>query len=189
MLCLDATEYGAAAPASKLENETPVVEENVGGKTFSVSRAVVHASSGSGLASTQRLQRRTGSISDAKEVPGRGGPWHPKLVKHRVAPSGLVGQFEYTVEVKEYAPKSLEWHRVAGDFKEVDGYWRLEPLDGGRSTLVTYSSHVNGGMFMPQMLIKRQSRIDMPSVMSSLRHQAESLNNTIADRPHASRTQ
>ncbi|HEY9775621.1 MAG TPA: SRPBCC family protein [Planktothrix sp.] len=190
-LCFVQPNMVQAAPTAKpAENEVPVVEENVDGKTFSVSRTIVHAhpeavwqvlTDYSGAPAVFPMLKKCQVLEDHGTT---------KVVKHRVAPSGLVGQFEYTVEIKETPCKSMEWHRVAGDFKEVDGYWKLEPLDGGRNTLVTYSSHVNGGMFMPAMLIKRQSRIDMPNVMASLRHQAETIgNNTIAGRPSTSHLQ
>ena len=104
------------------------------------------------------------------------------MLKHQVAPSGLPGTYEYIVEVKENAPKSLEWHRVSGAFKEVDGFWKLEPLDGGRSTEVTYSAYVNGGLFIPPPLIRRQFRIDMPTIMASLKSQSEG-STQIAGRP------
>ena len=65
-------------------------------------------------------------------------------------------------------------HRLSGAFKQVDGYWKLDPLDGGHTTLVTYASYVDGGFLVPQGLVKRQSRIDMPQVMSTLKAQTES---------------
>lgn len=70
---------------------------------------------------------------------------------------------------------------MSGAFKEVDGYWKLEPIEGGHSTLVTYSAYVNGGFFMPQPLVKRQCKIDMPQIMSTLRSEAETPQ--IANRP------
>lgn len=104
-----------------------------------------------------------------------------KVLRHTVAPSGALGTYEYTIELKESAPKALEWHRMSGAFKEVDGYWKLEPIEGGHSTLVTYSAYVNGGFFMPQPLVKRQCKIDMPQIMSTLRSEAETPQ--IANRP------
>lgn len=81
--------------------------------------------------------------------------------------------FEYVLEIKESAPKSLEWRRISGDFKEVDGSWKLEPVNLGNYTMVTYASHVTGGFFMPQMLIKRQSHIDMPDTLLALKKHTE----------------
>jgi ribosome-associated toxin RatA of RatAB toxin-antitoxin module len=96
-----------------------------------------------------------------------------KRVHYQIHPSGQLANFEYDLDVRETPHKRIDWHRVAGDFKEVDGYWKLDPADGGRSTIVTYASHVNGGFFMPQALIKRQTRMDFPQVMTALRTTAE----------------
>ena len=97
-----------------------------------------------------------------------------KTIKHTVAPTGPVGTYSYVLKVTEKAPQSLEWHRISGAFKQVKGYWRLEPLDNGRTTLVTYASYVDGGFFIPAPLIRRQNRIDMPAVMACLKGQVES---------------
>ncbi|HEY9789311.1 MAG TPA: SRPBCC family protein [Candidatus Obscuribacterales bacterium] len=96
-----------------------------------------------------------------------------KIVHYSLRPSGLIATFEYDLEVKELPNRFIEWHRVGGDFKAVDGYWKLEPADCGRSTMVTYANHVNGGLFMPQALIRRQSHIDLPGVMTALKSQSE----------------
>src|SRR4029453_696873 len=61
-----------------------------------------------------------------------------KVIFHKVKPSFIPTAFEYVLEVKETAPRKLEWRRLRGDFKEVDGSWSLEPLEGGKATLVSY---------------------------------------------------
>lgn len=167
--------FAHAAEAAK------VTEEEVAGKTFCVSRQVIHARPDQVwqvLADYNNAPRVFPMMKKCQILEDHGPS---KLVLHCVEPSGPVGTFEYIVEIKEQAPKALEWHRKSGDFKEVDGFWKLEPLDGGHSTLVTYSSHVNGGLFIPQILIKRQAHADMPIVMASLKRQSE-LNSQIAGR-------
>lgn len=106
-----------------------------------------------------------------------------KRVQYQIHPTGALSNFEYELEVRELTHKSIEWKRLGGDFKAVEGYWRLEPVEGGRSTFVTYASHVNGGMWLPQALIKRQSRIDIPQVMAALKTQSETTTQ-IAARAH-----
>lgn len=108
---------------------------------------------------------------------------HTKRVHYQIHPTGVMTSFQYDLEMKEHPHKMIEWHRVSGDFKAVEGFWRLEPVDGGRSTMVTYASYVNGGMFMPHALIKRQSRIDLPQVMAALKQQSETTTQ-IAARGH-----
>ena len=177
------------APALAKSAGTPssFSEENIGGKNFNVFREVVHA----------RPEQVWQVLSDYGNAPhvfpmlkkcqvleDHGAV---KIVKHRIAPSAPAGQYEYVLEIKETPSKSMEWHRISGDFKEVDGLWKLEPIDGGHGTLVTYSSHVNGGMFLPQCLVKRQFHADTPQIMAALKRQAESTQ--IAGRPNSLHTQ
>ena len=170
------------------EEVASVTDEEISGKTFCVSRELIHA----------RPEQVWQVLSDYSNAP-RVFPMmkkcqvledhgQRKLVRHSVTPSGPFGTFEYIVEIKEQAPTSMEWHRKSGDFREVDGFWKLEPKDGGRNTLVTYSSHVVGGFFTPPMVVRRQVHVDMPQVMACLKHQAES-NSEIAAAHSTSSTQ
>lgn len=105
-----------------------------------------------------------------------------KVIHYQIKPTGSITSFEYDLEMKETPQKSLEWRRVGGDFKDVEGYWKLEPVDCGRSTMVTYATYCNGGVFLPQALIKRQSRIDLPQVMTALKVHAETTTQIAATR-------
>jgi ribosome-associated toxin RatA of RatAB toxin-antitoxin module len=167
-------------------NHECLSEEMMHGKTYTVARVSVKASPERVwqiLTDYDNAPRVFPQLRHSKLLHEHGGQ---KTVKHVLAPSGLPGTYEYVVEVKEAAPHSLEWHRVSGAFKQVDGYWKLEPLDGGHTTLVTYASYVDGGFLMPQPLVRRQCRIDMPAVMTTLKAQAESSSGIqIAGRPQA----
>jgi uncharacterized membrane protein len=96
-----------------------------------------------------------------------------KIIHYEMKPTGVMATFQYDLEIREQPHRYVEWHRVGGDFKEVDGFWKLEPVEGGRSTVVTYGSHVNGGFLMPQPFIKRQARIDLPRALAALKEHAE----------------
>lgn len=161
-----------------------ITEEMMHGKTYTVARVSVKASPDKVwqiLSDYDNAPKVFPQLKKSKLLQDHGSS---KIVKHVLAPSGMPGTFEYTVEVKENAPHSLEWHRVSGAFKQVDGYWKLEPLDGGHTTLVTYASYVDGGFLIPQPLVRRQCRIDMPEVMTTLKSQAEvSSGVQIAGRP------
>lgn len=146
----------------------------INGKEYSIVRQVVHGSPQqiwSIIADYNNLHRVFKQMKSAKLIKSQG---KVKYVKHTVAPSGPVGTYSYVVKVTENAPRKMEWTRVSGAFKEVKGFWKLEPLDGGRTTRVTYASHVDGGFLLPRALIKRQCRIDMPIVVGSLKNKIES---------------
>jgi ribosome-associated toxin RatA of RatAB toxin-antitoxin module len=158
----------------KSEGPHAVIEEVHNGKTFCVSHALIKAKPDEVwhiLTDYNNAHRTFPMMKKCQVIEDRGCT---KLMKHVVAPTGALCTYEYIIELKETDKKSLEWKRVSGSFKEVDGWWRLEPVDGGRHTMVTYGTYVNGGLFIPQGLIRRQFRTDMPMVMSTLTKTAES---------------
>lgn len=156
-------------------SEAPSVTESViAGDKYSVSKVVVHAPPHqiwSVLTDYDNAYKVFPQVKKCQLLKDEG---HQKTIKHTVSPSGPVGTYSYVVKVTENAPNSLEWTRISGAFKQVKGFWKLEPLDNGRTTLVTYASYVDGGFFIPAPLIRRQNRIDMPAVMVSLKSQCES---------------
>lgn len=165
----------------KSESAHSVIEEVHNGKSFCVSHALIKAKPDEVwhvLTDYSNAHRTFPMMKKCQVIEDRG---HTKIMKHIVAPSGLPCTYEYVIELKETDKKSLEWKRLSGSFKEVDGWWKLEPVDGGRHTQVTYATYVNGGMFMPQGMIRRQFRSDMPQVMALLTKHAEN-NTQIASR-------
>ncbi len=180
----------ALAKADQQSATTPpdVLEEQINNKSYQVSKMLVRC----------RPEQIWQILSDYNSAPSifhtlkkcqlLADKGSTKLMHHEIRPSGLMATFHYDLEVKETGHRMLEWHRVNGDFKEVEGFWKLEPADAGRSTLVTYASYVNGGIFMPQALIKRQFRIDMPAVMMALKNQAETTTQIAARRTEGIRT-
>ena len=174
----------AAYATNKHTAGETVCEEQMNGKTYVVARVIVKAPPEKVfqvLSDYDHADRVFPQIKHCKLVADKGAS---KIVAHKIAPAGVLSTYEYVLEIKETAPHALEWHRISGDFKQVDGFWKLEAADGGRSTDVTYACHIDGGIFIPQMLIRRQCKIDMTSVMSSLKATTEGASNLqIAGRP------
>jgi len=164
----------AQPPLAQLNNGKPTIcDETIDGKIFCVSRIIVKA----------KLEKVWQVLTDYKHavqvfpllkkcelLENHGST---KISRHEIAPSGLPETYEYILEVHETAPTSMQWHRLSGDFKDVDGSWKLEPVNSGNDTLVTYASHVTGGFFMPQILIRHQAHIDMPSTLIALKTHTE----------------
>ena len=163
-------------PALAVEGRSaapPVVEETIQNKPFQVSKIAVNARPDQVWAILTDYHSAPLVFPTVKKCQLLADKGSTKVVHHEVRPSGVMKNFAYQLELKEHGHHKLEWRRVSGDFKEVEGFWKLEPTDGGRRTLVTYASYVNGGFWMPQALIKRQFRIDMPAVMTALKSHAE----------------
>jgi ribosome-associated toxin RatA of RatAB toxin-antitoxin module len=150
-----------------------VTDEVISGKTFVVSRMLIKARPAQVwqvLADYGNAHRTFPMIKACQLIEDRGAT---KIMRHVLSPSGVPGTYKYVLEIRECAPKSMEWHRISGDFKDVDGFWRLEASHSGRCTKVTYASYVNGGFFLPQPLIRRQVHADMPTAMLALKNKAE----------------
>lgn len=179
----------AKAAAKKTDGITESGDEVRDGKLFFVSKLLVKAKA-------ERVWQVLTDYTHAShifpvlqqcEILEDHGP--TKIAKHVIAPSGLPCTYEYVLRIHETAPLAMEWHRISGDFKEVDGYWKLEPVEAGRSTMVTYASHVTGGVLEPQFLIRRQFHIDAPMSLLALKNKAE-LSTQIASRhPETTSTQ
>jgi len=159
--------------AVSAEDKPAVYEEQIKGKSFVVTRVLVKAKPDQVWPILADYNNAPHIFSILKKCQMLEDKGTKKIVKHQLAPSGLPATYEYIVEIQECAPRTMEWHRVSGDFREVDGFWKLEPAESGRCTMVTYASHVTGGFFTPQALIKRQLRTDMPTALTALKNQAE----------------
>lgn len=163
----------AATAATEAAVSTAVKEEKIGDRNYQVSRTLVHVKPEHVwriLTDYENAPDVFPLLKKCKLVKDRGST---KLIEHQIRPSGMPTTFTYQIEVKEVANKLYEFHRVSGDFREVEGFWKLEPAEDGNATLVTYASYVNGGIFLPAPLIKRQARIDMPTVLAALKTHAE----------------
>ncbi len=177
------TALPAASAAEQQAQTIEVCEEKIGGKCYQVSKVLVHVKPEhvwNLLTDYENAPNIFPCLKKCKLVKDKGTT---KLVEHTIKPSGVPSTFDYIIEVKETVNRLYEWHRVSGDFREVDGYWKLDPLNDGNSTMVTYASYVNGGIFLPAPLIKRQVRTDIPGVMSALKSHAET-SRTIAGVNH-----
>ncbi|HEY9754267.1 MAG TPA: SRPBCC family protein [Oculatellaceae cyanobacterium] len=77
----------------------------------------------------------------------------------------------YTLNVQEHYPTSIEWSRNSGAFKANEGYWRLDPADGGRNCIVTYAKFIDAGSM--QYFVNKELKTDMPVILNSVKTSAE----------------
>lgn len=70
-------------------------------------------------------------------------------------------------------PRRIDFHRVSGDLKQEAGRWLLTPTPGGSATVVEYEMYLDPGFWIPQWLINRTLRKDVPGALAGLREQVE----------------
>jgi len=62
---------------------------------------------------------------------------------------------------------------IGGDIRACDGSWKLEPLDGGTRTRVTYDMWATSPFAVPAGMISSMMRRDVPSSLKALRRECE----------------
>lgn len=68
-----------------------------------------------------------------------------------------------------------EWHVAKGGPKDQgvrlkvnDGYWRFDPLDGGKKTRITYYVYTDPGGMVPSFLANKANTVAIPDVLKAL---------------------
>ena len=70
-------------------------------------------------------------------------------------------------------PHRIDFHRVSGDLKQEEGTWLLTPTADGSATVVEYEMYLDPGFWIPQWLVTRTLRKDLPAALSGLRERVE----------------
>lgn len=70
-------------------------------------------------------------------------------------------------------PRRIDFHRVSGDLRQEQGTWMLEATADGSATVVGYEMTLEPGFWVPQFLVDRSLRRDLPAVLAGLRERVE----------------
>jgi len=85
----------------------------------------------------------------------------------------LIPFITYTVE-SEYKPfEQVLFKRVDGTLKDFRGGWYLSSRENGASTEVTYQMFVDPGMPVPQWIIRKAMRAELPKTLVALRERIQ----------------
>ena len=78
-----------------------------------------------------------------------------------------------SVFASQYRPfEQINFQRVEGDLKFLEGTWRLEPLLQGRATRLSYVARITPGWPVPAALVRSAIEADMPRTLTALRREA-----------------
>jgi len=147
--------------------------EQIGKTTFVVSKTVVKAPPEkvfhvlTDYQNAPRIFSNLTSCKVLKEEPGR------KIVKFGAKVAGNLWKFDYVLALTEKSPQRIEWKRVSGAFKANEGFWQLDPIEGGKATAVTYAKHIDGGLFFPKALVLKTIESTVPTIFAELTSVAE----------------
>jgi hypothetical protein len=75
----------------------------------------------------------------------------------------------YVFRARYDRPHRVDFRRVSGDLKEEEGTWRLIETPDRSATVVEYDMYVDPGFWIPQALVVRSLRRDLPAALEGLR--------------------
>jgi ribosome-associated toxin RatA of RatAB toxin-antitoxin module len=86
-------------------------------------------------------------------------------VAFSVSMTRLFPPFNYVLLQELSPPNLLRFHRISGSFKDIQGSWKLLPVDRGNKTILTYTLQLDPGPFIPRSLLLGAVKSDLPSMM------------------------
>jgi ribosome-associated toxin RatA of RatAB toxin-antitoxin module len=95
-------------------------------------------------------------------------PGRVELFRQTVKYSWYLPRLEYDFRLEYFPYEQLNFRRVGGSLKRLDGTWWLEPL-GRNQTLVFYAVDLDPGFLMPQFVVRKALSKDLPKVLAALR--------------------
>jgi hypothetical protein len=102
-------------------------------------------------------------------------------IRETVTRGGLFIPSIHNVYRSEYQPYTLiRFKKAGGNLKVEEGFWRLEPLNGGTGTRVIYENLVAADILAPASLVREGMRRDTGKVMANLRRVTMSLDTVAA---------
>lgn len=97
------------------------------------------------------------------------------IIEHRVKFSWYLPTITYRFRAQYRGLQKIEFTRVEGDLRELEGSWTLKQVDDGRKTIVVYSVYVDAGFLVPQWLVRRILRGNLPDLLLALRKRVSEL--------------
>lgn len=99
------------------------------------------------------------------------GRWEE--IEQEVRYSWMLPAVRYVFRAEYDRPRRMDFRRVSGDLKEEEGAWLLRATSDGSATVVEYEVYLDPGFWIPQFLVTRTLRKDVPAVLSGLRECVE----------------
>jgi polyketide cyclase/dehydrase/lipid transport protein len=97
-------------------------------------------------------------------------------IEHEVRYSWLLPAVSYVFRADYDRPRRIDFRRISGDLKEEEGAWLLLPSPDASATVVEYEVYLDPGFWIPQFLVNRSLRKDLPAALAGLRERAENAN-------------
>jgi ribosome-associated toxin RatA of RatAB toxin-antitoxin module len=113
-----------------------------------------------------KLMSREEKVKQMKLVSSQG---NVKDVEFTVLMSRLLPAFTYTLRHQVSGNNTLNFHRLTGSFKDIQGSWKVVPADGGKSSVLIYNLSIDPGPLVPQNILLPAVKSDLPRMMRNVK--------------------
>ena len=110
-------------------------------------------------------------VLSCERIGGRDGS-NREVFKQDVKYSWYIPKLTYTFELDYFPYRQIDFRRLKGRPKVLEGSWWLEQTPQGQ-TRVFYSLYLEPGFLVPKPLVRRALRKDLPKVLAALRQRVE----------------
>jgi hypothetical protein len=118
-----------------------------------------------------RAARMSPSVKSCR-VLSRDAAGRVELREHTVKWSFLLPALHSTSRLTLEPYRRIAFRCEAGDIKDCEGQWLLEPLDGGSATRVTYENRATAPFGLPNGMTTMAMRRDVPAALKALRRES-----------------
>lgn len=92
-----------------------------------------------------------------------------EIIEHTVKYSWLLPEFTYRFRADYQRPARIDFHRISGDLRALEGSWSLHATPDGTGTIVAYAVYLDPGFLVPQWLVRQSLQRNLPAVLRALR--------------------
>jgi uncharacterized protein YndB with AHSA1/START domain len=113
-------------------------------------------------------------LKRCREV-GRASDGRWEDIEQEVRYAWFLPTIRYVFRAMYDRPRRIELKLLSGDLKAEEGTWLLTPSPDGSATVVEYEMYIDPGFWIPQTIISRELRQDLPAALKGLRKRVEAM--------------
>lgn len=106
------------------------------------------------------------------------GKWDVR--RHEISWSWLAPKVENIFRSEYEYPATIAFQRIDGDLRVLEGVWRLQKLEEGRTRL-WYQSRIATGAPVPKFLVRRAVRKDTKAILFAVKARAEAMQSAVSE--------
>lgn len=98
-----------------------------------------------------------------------------RITEQQVKFSAFLPRVTYVIQSNYQKFRRIDFKKVSGDLRALEGSWVLEEIGDGRHTILVYSLFLDPGFFIPQGIVQRNLQKDLPNVLLAVRNRVSHL--------------